>query len=27
MENLIVGAVAVALVIYLFVVLLHPEKF
>jgi len=27
MENLIVGAVAVALIIYLFVVLLHPEKF
>jgi K+-transporting ATPase KdpF subunit len=27
MENLIVGGVAVALIIYLFVVLLRPEKF
>jgi K+-transporting ATPase KdpF subunit len=27
MENLIVGCVAVALIIYLFVVLLRPEKF
>ncbi|OGP73750.1 MAG: potassium-transporting ATPase subunit F [Deltaproteobacteria bacterium RBG_13_58_19] len=27
MENLIVGLVAVALIIYLFVVLLRPEKF
>jgi len=27
MENLIVGLVAVALVIYLFVVLLRPQKF
>jgi K+-transporting ATPase KdpF subunit len=26
-ENLIVGCVAVALIIYLFVVLLRPEKF
>jgi len=27
MENLIVGLVAIALIIYLFVVLLRPEKF
>jgi K+-transporting ATPase KdpF subunit len=27
MENLIVGLVAVALIIYLFVVLLRPQKF
>jgi len=27
MENLIVGCVAFALIIYLFVVLLRPEKF
>jgi len=27
MENLIVGLVAIALVIYLFVVLLRPQKF
>jgi K+-transporting ATPase KdpF subunit len=27
MENLIVGLVAIALIIYLFVVLLRPQKF
>jgi K+-transporting ATPase KdpF subunit len=27
MENLIVGLVAIGLIIYLFVVLLRPEKF
>jgi len=27
MENLIVGLVAVALIVYLFVVLLRPQKF
>jgi len=27
MENLIVGLVAAALIIYLFMVLLHPQKF